>query len=365
MHLALTLLLAACSQFAHVKTWSGSIQVTYDRTVKAPWALEHSYGSSATTTHYTPSVMSVIAFNGYDETWQGRPSGTAHIVDELTENDSSRPVRLEGSGPVLADPPLGKFGPEQFWINSEKCVYGFYSSAAVHAMHSRDGAMVDGIDVHVENIPLRRSGALSGSRHFHVPNPTNYRGGDQFHIPCLLVEWCSRDAGPGNATVSWSFVPGAGAAPHATPSPKANPRPKCPNADRSSGSSIDRLRVDFEKALLANGHAVSLGDIAATPGALPKISVRLDGYGRALPSQQCIDEGIANGSVPAGSQFGAQKMLLASVQQAGNQTRVTLRIVDVSTGAIQNSALADAHGTGDAAIQQAATAAIGKVGAAF
>jgi hypothetical protein len=307
--------------------------------------------------------MSVIAFNGYDETWQGRPSGTAHILDELAYNDGSRPVRLEGSGPVLADPPLGRFGPEQFWINSEKCVYGFYSSAAVNAVHSRDGAMVDGIDLHVENIPLPRSGRLTGSRHFHVPNATNYRGGDQFHMPCLLVEWCSRDAGPGNATVTWSFEVGAGAAPHATPSPKANPRPKCPNADRNSGSRLDRLRVDFEKALVANGHPVSLGDIAVTGvGALSKITVRLDGYGRALPSQQCIDEGVANGSVPAGSQFGAQRMLVGAVQQAGGQTRVTVRIVDVATGAIQRTGLGNANGTSDASIQQGATSALQKLG---
>lgn len=363
MHVALTFLLATCLQFAHVKAWVGSVQVTYDRTVHAPWALEHSYGNSATTTHYTPSFIQVIAFNGYDETWEGKPSGTAHIVDDLTENDQSRPVRLEGSGPVLADPPLGKFGPEQFWINSKKCVYAFYSSAAVNAMHSRDGTMVDGVDMHVENIPLPRFGALTGSRHFHIPNPTNYRGGDQFHIPCLLVEWCSRDAGPGNATISWTFTAGPGVAPHAVPSPKANPRPKCPNADASSGSRVDRLRIDFEKALAANGRAVPLGDIAGTLGALSKITVRLDGFGRALPSQQCIDEGTANGSVPSGSQFGAQKLLLASVQQAGNQTRVTVRIVDVATGAIQSSGLADAGGTSDAAIQQAATSAIQKVAA--
>jgi hypothetical protein len=362
MHTAIMLLLAACLQFAHVKAWTGSIHVTYDRTVRAPWALEHSYGNSATT-QYAPSVMSAIAFNGYDETWEGKPSGTAHIVDDLSENDE-RPVRLEGGGAVLPDPPLGKFGPEQLWINSEKCVYAFYSSAAVNAVHSRDGATVDGIDLHVENVPLPHSGALSGSRHFHIPNPTNYRGGDQFHIPCLLVEWCSRDAGPGNATVTWSFVPGRGAAPHTTPSPKANPHPKCPNADRNSGSRTDRLRADFAKALAADAHPVALGDISASnAGGLWRISVRLDAYGRALPSQQCIDEGIANGSVPPGSQFGAHKLLIAALQQAAGRTRVTARIVDVATGVIQGSALADARGASDVSIQQAAAAALQKLGA--
>lgn len=364
MHIAITFLLAACLQYAHVKAWTGSIQITYDRTVRAPWALEHSSGGSTTTTHYAPSVMSVIAFNGYDETWEGKPAGTAHILDNLSENDESRPVRLEGSGPVLADPPLGRFGPEQLWVNSKKCVYGFYTSAAVNAVHSRDGATVDGIDAHVEGVPLPRTGTLTGSRHFHLPNATNYYGGDQFHIPCLLVDWCNRDAGPGNATVSWSFAPGAGVAPHATPWPKANPRPDCPKADRNSGSPIDRLRVDFEKALAANSRPVPLGEIAATSsGGLRKITVRLDAYGRALPSQACIDEGIANGSVRPGSQFGAQRLLLGVVQQTGVQTRVTVRIVNVSTGAIEGSALRDAGGANDGSIQQAATGAIQKLGA--
>lgn len=360
MHLAIVFLLAVCTQFAHVKAWTGTIQATYDRTAQTPYALEHSFGNSTTTTHYAPSIMSAISFNGYDETWEGKPSGTAHIEDDLSETDE-HPVRLEGSGPVLADPPLGRFGPEQFWINSKKCVYGFYSSAAVNAVNSHDGPTVDGIDLHVENVPLPRSGALQGSRHFHIPNPTNYYGGDQFHIPCLLVEWCSRDAGPGNATVSWSFTPGSGVAPHPTPSPKTNPRPKCPSADKSSGSQLDRLRVDFEKALVSNGHAVRLGDISAAGGAPSRITVRLDAYDRPLPSQQCIDEGIANGSVPSGSQFGAQKMLLGAVQQVSGQTRVTVRIVDVATGAIGSSALADSAGTSDASIRQAATSAIQKL----
>lgn len=337
MHIASIFMLAACLQFAHVKAWVGSIHITYDRTVHASWALEHSYGSSDTTTHYTPSFMSFISFNGYDETWQGKPGGAAHIVDDLSETTESRPVRLEGSGPVLADPPLGKFAPDQFWINS---VYALYSSAAVNAVNSRDGGTVDGINVHVENIPLPHSGTLSGSRHFHVPNPRNYRGGDQFHIPCLLIEWCSRDAGPGKATVSWTFTPGPGVAPHVTPSPKANPRPKCPNADGGSGARSDRLRIDFEKALVANGHPVSLGDIAASVSGA----------------------GIANGNVPAGSQFVAQKMLLGVAQQAGGQTRVTVRIVDVQTGVVERSALADVNGTTYASIQQAAAAALQKLG---
>ncbi len=353
---------AACMQFAAVKSWAGSIQITYDRTARTPYYLEHSYGSSSTTVNYEPSAIGVIAFNGYDETWRGKPSGTGHVADEQMHADGSplsRPVKLEGGGSVLPDPPLGRFGPEQFWISSTKCAYGFYTSAAFHAVHSRDGATVAGTDVHVEAIPLPRSGALTGSRHFRLPNPTNFEGGDQFHIPCLLVEWCNRDAGPGNATVSWTFTPGTGASPHPTPASQ----PKCPKADAPGKLPIDRVRLDFEAALAASGHAVRLGDISATSTAgLSKITVRLDTSGHILPSSQCLDEGIANGSVPPGSQLGAIKLLLGAVQQVNGQTRVTVRIDDVATGAIERTGIGDAPGSSDASIQQAATSALQKLG---
>lgn len=358
---------AACTQFARVKTWTGSIQITYDRTAQTPYYREHSYGGSSTNARYLPSMIGVISFNGYDETWQAKPIGTGHLVDDLANADGSplsRPVRLEGSGPVLADPPLGRFGPEQFWISSAKCQYGFYASAAINAVHSRDGPTVDGTDVHVEGIPLPRSGTLTGSRHFHLPNPTNYKGGDQFHIPCLLVEWCSRDSGAGNATVSWTFTAGPGAAPHPAPSPGTPARPKCPKSDNPTGSPLDRVRLDFQAALAANGHPVPLGDIsAASGGGLAKITVRLDALGRILPSSQCINEGIANGSVPPGSQPGALKLLLGAVQQANGQTRVTVRIDDVATGAIERTGLGNASGTNDTSIEQAAAAALQKLGA--
>jgi hypothetical protein len=121
--------------------------------------------------------------------------------------------------------------------------------------------------------------------------------------------------------------------------------------------------VDFQEALVGSGHPVVLGDIASNDaGALARVTVRLDAFGRPLPSQQCIDEGIANGSVPPGSQYGAQKLLLGALQQTGGKSRITVRIVDVATGNVESSALANANGTSDAAIRQAATAAIQKLG---
>ena len=365
MHLGVFLLAAACLQFAHVKAWTGSISVTYDRSAHTPNYTEHSYGGSSYTSHYAPSLIgSAISFNGYDETWMGKPTGGGHVIDEVANRDGSplsRPVRVEGGGSLLADPPLGRFGPEQFWISSTKCTYGFYTSAAVHAKHSIDGDMVAGTDVHVESIPLPRSGPLRGSQHFHLPNPTNYMGGNQFHMPCVLVDWCTRDAGTGDATVSWTFTPGAGTT-HPTPQP--NTKPKCPNADKNSGSPIDRLRVDFQKALAANGHAVPLRDIDANSlGALPRVTIRIDANGKALPSSACVDEAIANGSAPVHSLSGADSMMLGAIQQVNGQTRVTVRMVDVATGAIGVTGKGDASGTNDVSIQQAATAAIQKLAA--
>ena len=104
---------------------------------------------------------------------------------------------------------------------------------------------------------------------------------------------------------------------------------------------------------------------AASGGGLSKITVRIDALGRILPSSACIKEGIANGSVPPGSQPGAQKLLLATVQQANGQTRVTARIDDVATGVIQHTGLGNANGTGDTAIQQAAAAALAQLGPTF
>ena len=313
---------------------------------------------------YAPSIIGVIAFNGYDETWEGPRSGSGRVLDEQLNADGSplpgRPVRVEGSGALLAEPPLGRFGPEQFWISSTKCTYGFYTSAAVSAMHSRDGAMVAGTDVHVEAIPLPASGKLSGTRQFHLPNASNNQGGDQFHFPCLLIDWCERDAGPGSATVTWTVAPSAAA--NVSPPPAAS-RPKCPKADASSGSPGDRARADIAAALAASGHAVPLGDIVATiSGGVTKLTVRLDAGGHILPGAQCIDEGIANGSVAPGSQAGAAKLLLVTIQQASAQTRVTSRIDDVATGTIESTGLGDAAGTSDGSIQAAAASALQNLG---
>lgn len=219
--------------------------------------------------------------------------------------------------------------------------------------------MIDGTDVHVEEIPLPRSGALTGSRSFHLPNATNYQGGDQFHFPCLLVEWCNRDAGPGTATVTWTFTPGGAA----QPAPSTAGRPSCPGADAPSAAPAGRVSRDMATALAGIGMPVPLGDIsAASSSGLWRVTIRLAADGRILPSDACISEGVANGSVGAGSQTGAAKLLIVTVQQAANQTRATARIDDVATGVIEASAIGNATGVSDAAIGQAAATAFQQLG---
>lgn len=351
---------AACEQYAHIKRWTGTFSITFDRVARRSDDEEHASGSASYTTHYSaPPFDAAVSFNGYTQKWYGKPSGSAYFVDEVTRLDGSqlsRPDRLEGSGALLADPPIGRFGPEQFWINPEKCLYAFYTSAAVHAVHTYESPSIDGTDVHVEAIAIPRGAhTWSGSRQFTLPNPSNYYGGDQFHIPCRLIDYCSRNAGPGSATISWSFVP------EGVP---ATPKPiECPGADMNSPSAMNRLRTDFEKALVATGHAAALRDIAAGfSSGLRKVTVRLASNGEVLPSDACIAEAESNGSAKPGSLQGAHHLLIGAVQVSGMQTRVTVRTIDVATGAILSSALGDATGNGDAAIASAAATALAHLG---
>jgi hypothetical protein len=354
---------ASCARFHGIASWAGNIHVTFSREAHTPYYIERLSGSASYSNRMSPSDYGVT-FNGYSWTWMGHAMGSESFTDEVTHADGSplsRPDRTTGEGPILADPPLGMFGPEQFWINPGKCLYAFYTSAAVNAQHTYEASSAQGIDVHVEGIPLPAAGyTLSGSRTYALPH-RNYYGGDQFHIPCRLVDWCSRSAGPGSATISWTFAPAKPVAPHPTPKPTPQPL-HCPKSDHADATRAGRLRLDFRAAFGANGFNIPLHSIDAALGSLPRVHVRLDGLSNVLPGSACVDEAIANGSAKPGSQTGAMSLITAAVQQTGGQTRVTVREVDVATGAIQKTGLGDASGTSDASIIQAAATAIGAAG---
>jgi hypothetical protein len=188
----------ACGRFNAVPSWSGAISITFKRSATTPNYTESSSGSMSYRVNVAHPPLS-IGLNGYDQTWVGSPAGSGQFRVQVTNADGSalsRPVTLDGTGALLTHPPLGKFGPEQFWINSSKCVYAVYTSAALQARHSRDGPLIDGVAVHVEAIPLPATGnVMAGSKAFVLPNAGNYSGGDQFFYPCVLVDWCNRGSG--------------------------------------------------------------------------------------------------------------------------------------------------------------------------
>lgn len=353
---------ASCARFHGVRSWSGNVRVTFSREAHTPNYIERLQGQAAYTNQLTPSEIP-ITFNGYAWTWMGHAAGSESFTDEVLNADGSprsRPDRTTGEGAILSDPPIGEFGPEQLWINPDRCVYAIYTSAAVNAAHTYESSSVQGVDIHVEEVPLPAAGLmLRGSRTYALPH-RNYYGGDQFHIPCRLIDWCNRAAGPGSATISWTYKP-THDVPQPRPSATAHPV-HCPKADHASNGPMDRLRIDFQAAFAANGTSVPLHSIDATPGTLPRVHVRLDGLDDVLPSSSCIDEAIANGSAGPHSQTGAISMLTAAMQQLNGQTRVTVRQVDVASGTVLKSGLGDAQGTSDASIVQAAGAAIHSLG---
>jgi hypothetical protein len=355
---------STCGRFNNVPSWSGTVSITFARSATTPNYVETSSGSMSYHVNVVRPPLG-IGLNGYDQTWVGAPQGSGHFHVQVTNADGSalsRPVALDGAGAVLTQPPLGKFGPEQFWISTEKCAYAIYTSGALNAQHSRDGPRIDGASVHVESIPLPSAGnVLAGSKTFALPNRSNYSGGDQFFYPCVLVDWCNRGSGTGS--LSWSFSP-AGSTAGGTPTVPATGAIRCPKWSTPSSAGPARLRNDLTAAFKSHADAVTFSDVSVTgsiAAGTAKIEVRLAANGRALPSLECIDEAIANGSAGPQSQAGATHLLLGAIQQANGITRVTLRVVDVTTGQILNSALGDAPGTSDAAVTNAAGAALGKL----
>jgi hypothetical protein len=350
-----------CSRFNRVPAWHGNINISFSRSATTPNYVETANGGISYQVSVARPPFSV-EINGYDQNWVGKPQGSGNFHVSVTNADGSplrKPLAVDGSGAVLSNPPLGKFGPEQFWINTSKCVYAIYTSGALNARHSYEAPRVDGVSVHVEGIPVPSGGnVLSGSRTFTLPNRSNYSGGDQFFYPCVLVDWCNRGSGTG--ILAWSFTPSA-------PGPSGEPQPtppgaiRCPNWSAYALTATSKMRNDVATAFKNHGDAIAYPDVSVVgsiAAGTAKIEVRLDANHRALPSLECANEAIANGSAGPQSLAGAQQLLLGAIQQANGTTRVTLRIVDVSTGQIFQSGLGDAPGTNDAAITAASAAAL-------
>lgn len=153
-------------------------------------------------------------------------------------------------------------------------------------------------------------------------------------------------------------VPGSVTAQRLGMSPRpagGGPQPHCRGQDSADG---------FEGAV-ARGMGVGLDQVSVTQdGGLEKIFSRTRG-GCALPDSECLSEAIGQGTVPAGSLQAADYIIVGAIQQAGGTTRVTLRAVNVETGEIVAVGMADAAGTGPAAVQQATSAAMKSLTSTF
>ena len=126
---------------------------------------------------------------------------------------------------------------------------------------------------------------------------------------------------------------------------------------------------DFQRAVAtalrhhgANINAQEISVQGSWPGPLTHFFVRIGHNNNALPSMECLEQGIAAGQVSAGSLEGAKSMLIGTVQTVGNQTRVYVRVVDVATGVITDSGAGTATGTNASAVQQATDQALSNAG---
>jgi hypothetical protein len=146
--------------------------------------------------------------------------------------------------------------------------------------------------------------------------------------------------------------------------PKHPPQPHC---DSGSGAApSDDYGSAVAQGLSQAGFAVGGDEISTgtTDNGLSTFHVRTRG-GCALPTTACVEQEAAAGHVPPGSVAGADYMVVGSVQQAGDQTRVLVRVVNVETGVVVAGGKGDAAGTGSDAIADAADEAAKALGGEY
>jgi hypothetical protein len=97
-------------------------------------------------------------------------------------------------------------------------------------------------------------------------------------------------------------------------------------------------------------------------GGLDQYVVVLGRGNRPLPSMDATQQAIGAGDVAEGSLEGGDTLLVGSVQQVGDQTRVVARTVNVETGVVQEAGKGTADGTDAGATAQAAQDAMKDAG---
>lgn len=123
----------------------------------------------------------------------------------------------------------------------------------------------------------------------------------------------------------------------------------------------ESVRTGIADAVTATGSAIGPEHVAvngeADAGPLT-YSLRLGRDGQPLHSGECIVHQFHQGAITPGVEEPASQLMVGMVQHVADRTRVTVRVVDVETGRIEDAGTGDADGTDEAAIDAATSAAI-------
>ena len=129
--------------------------------------------------------------------------------------------------------------------------------------------------------------------------------------------------------------------------------PPCAKAPPLSPE-LTRERDAIVEGMQDAGFHVGPEHVGVEAKGISHFNVRVSKEGCILPTIEAIKAGCP----PKGNQKGAERLLIGSVQQADNTTRVTARVVESETAVILGAAKADAAGSGAQATAAALAAAL-------
>ncbi|MEI6512298.1 MAG: hypothetical protein WCO51_03380 [bacterium] len=141
----------------------------------------------------------------------------------------------------------------------------------------------------------------------------------------------------------------------------ARPIGSCSSQDNSN------LRSIIRKSLQTHGTEISLENMEfkGSNTRLMRFYIPLNKDNRPLPTLICLEQAIAEGRIAEGTQHNPDKLLIGSIQQFDNKTRVTVRITNLETGEITAVGKDDAEGANDSAIREAINKALDNLGVRF
>lgn len=202
-----------CSQMARASGWTGQIAVTFHRENRTNYTQETLDGGAS----YT-SVMAVphikVNVNDYNRLWQGHATGYAHFDDREIQLEGGKPFTGSGAGPIVPDPPLGKFTAEILRLartqhgTTETCKYAFETDAAIPSTWSDGTTPIDGVHVQLGELPIAEgTKVLDGTRTFPLPIDHFDFPGPAAMLPNEPIDWKARGHITGYLTIHWTFTP--------------------------------------------------------------------------------------------------------------------------------------------------------------